>query len=414
MANVFDATFDATFRGATVSSITLTSPTASKIIKIKATKDGMLDSAEATYTYVITGTVATPVIVDGEDGSFTITCETAGASIYYNIGDGTQDDPTDASTPYTEAVTLEATATVKAIAYKTDWADSAVASQEIIIVELEDETTAYLAAMGASAPTDPDIIAAYDNLIKSLKAATVGEETVNFYAKLDALYLFYTAHNNADITLINVIDTAVVASLHDSDGATNPSFATKAGFSTDGTNYIDTKFNPSVAYASGDYEFSSQATKGSMAGMIQHSDEQRLGRYSFGASSAGAYMLMNIRTDPAGQLGTNHFSNLFTTTTLADSTSPCSRFACMSRVPADTNKITVMTENGTEVSGALAEGLRPNLNVYIGGQSTTDGAFSNGKQTYPAIWWAGSAITVAEWDVFRGIMNDYMTAMSGV
>lgn len=333
MANVFDATFDATFRGATVSSITLTSPTASKIIKIKATKDGMLDSAEATYTYVITG--------------------------------------------------------------------------------LEDETTAYLAAMGASAPTDPDIIAAYDNLIKNLKAATVGEETVNFYAKLDALYLFYTAHNNADDALINVIDTAVVASLHDSDGETNPSFATKAGFSTDGTNYIDTKFNPSVAYASGDYELSSQATKGSMAGMIQHSDEQKMNKVSFGAGASGTRFLMNIRTDPGGQLAA-YLLNEFTTTTLADITSPYSRFACMSRVPSDTNKITVMTENGTEVSGALAEGNRPNLNVYIGGQSTTGGAFSSGKQTYPAIWWAGSAITIAEWNVFRGIMNDYMTAMSGV
>lgn len=277
------------------------------------------------------------------------------------------------------------------------------------------ETQAYLTAMGDSAPTDPDIIAAYDNLIKDLKAATVGEETVNFYAKLDALYLFYTAHNDAADTLINLIHpTATPASLHDSDGSTLPSWEAKAGFSTDGTNYIDTKFNPSVAYASGDYEFSSQTTKGSMAGMIQHSDEQKINRYSFGANTPGSYMLMNIRTDPTGQLAALHFSNAFFTTKLAPSTSPYSRFACMSRVPADTNKITIMTENGTEVSGALAEGSRPNLNVYIGGLDTTGGAFSNGKRTYPAIWWAGSAITVEEWYVFMGIMNDYMTAMSEV
>jgi hypothetical protein len=413
VATTFDGTFDSTFREATVSSITLSAGTRT-LIQAYATKDDYRDSATAAKTITVySGTVATPVIsqTSGQN-KFTIACETAEAVIRYTT-DGTTPSRTVGST-YSGEVTAEYGDTIKAFAYKDYWLDSDVASQDIIIVELEDETTAYLAAMGASAPTDPDIIAAYDNLIKNLKAATVGDETVDFYAKLDALYLFYTAHNNADNALINVIDTAVLASLHDSNGTKYPSFAAKAGFSTDGTNYIDTKFNPSVAYASGDYEFSSQATKGSMAGMIQHSDEQRLSKYSFGASTAGAYMLMNIRTDPAGQLQVNHFSNAFTTTTLADSTSPYSRFACMSRVPADTNKITVMTENGTEVSGALAEGMHPNLNVYIGGQSTTGGAFSNGKQTYPAIWWAGSAITVAEWDVFMDIMNDYITAMSGV
>ena len=55
----------------------------------------------------------------------TITCETDSASIYYTL-DGS--DPTDASTLYTAAIEISETTTIKARAYKTDMAPSAVVS----------------------------------------------------------------------------------------------------------------------------------------------------------------------------------------------------------------------------------------------------------------------------------------------
>ena len=62
--------------------------------------------------------------------SVEITCETAGASIYYTI-DGTE--PTNESTPYTDAITIDKTTTLKAIAYL-DGDHSNVASATYTVV----------------------------------------------------------------------------------------------------------------------------------------------------------------------------------------------------------------------------------------------------------------------------------------
>ena len=87
------------------------------------------------YTYtsseVVKETVATPVITPngGElkygNNTVSIACDTDGATIYYTI-DGTE--PTTSSTKYTGAFTLTSNATVKAIAVKTGWNNSSVAS----------------------------------------------------------------------------------------------------------------------------------------------------------------------------------------------------------------------------------------------------------------------------------------------
>ena len=87
------------------------------------------------YTYtsseVVKETVATPVITPngGElkygNNTVSIACDTDGATIYYTI-DGTE--PTTSSTKYTGAFTLSSNATVKAIAVKTGWNNSSVAS----------------------------------------------------------------------------------------------------------------------------------------------------------------------------------------------------------------------------------------------------------------------------------------------
>lgn len=111
----------------------------SKQVRIKATKEGWLDSAIAEYNYsVLEGKVATPAIVPDEvtQGKFTLTCATSGASIRYTI-DGSTPSATE-GTVYSEAVTLEAPATVKAKAFKAGWADSAVASLEVEVAVWED------------------------------------------------------------------------------------------------------------------------------------------------------------------------------------------------------------------------------------------------------------------------------------
>lgn len=76
-----------------------------------------------------TPTVAAPVISGSnpfaETTSVSITCSTAGASIYYTVDGST---PSAASTAYTEALTLTDTTTVKAIAVK-DGVSSSVSSR---------------------------------------------------------------------------------------------------------------------------------------------------------------------------------------------------------------------------------------------------------------------------------------------
>jgi sialidase-1 len=87
------------------------------------------------YTYtsseVVKETVATPAITPngGElkygNNTVSIACDTDGATIYYTTNGAT---PTTSSTKYTGAFTLTSNATVKAIAVKTGWNNSSVAS----------------------------------------------------------------------------------------------------------------------------------------------------------------------------------------------------------------------------------------------------------------------------------------------
>jgi hypothetical protein len=135
VATTFDGTFDSTFRGATVSSITLSAGTRT-LIQAYATKDDYRDSATAAKTITVySGTVATPVIsqTSGQN-KFTIACETAEAVIRYTT-DGTTPSRTVGST-YSGEVTAEYGDTIKAFAYKDYWLDSDVASLEIEVLEI--------------------------------------------------------------------------------------------------------------------------------------------------------------------------------------------------------------------------------------------------------------------------------------
>ena len=105
-------------------------------IRAIAFKSGMADSAINAASYTITGAVAVPAFspAGGTYSSaqtLTITSATGGASIRYTT-DGTTPTST-TGTLYSGPVSVPATTTIKAIAYKAGMSDSAVTSSTYTI-----------------------------------------------------------------------------------------------------------------------------------------------------------------------------------------------------------------------------------------------------------------------------------------
>lgn len=105
---------------------------ASTTIKAIAVKSSYTNSAvgSASYEFKCVAPTITPGTGDVTIGqAITLTCETAGATIYYTMGDNPA-DPTTASTPYDpdNKPVVSAATTIKAIAVKTGWSNSDVAS----------------------------------------------------------------------------------------------------------------------------------------------------------------------------------------------------------------------------------------------------------------------------------------------
>jgi hypothetical protein len=107
-------------------------------IKARGFKTDWLSSPIATAAYIITGTVTAPV-VSPEPGrfagcvDFTMSCDTPGAVIYYST-DGSE--PTTKDSLYKSPVRIYASGTVKAKAYKQDWAPSQTVSKAYEIAGL--------------------------------------------------------------------------------------------------------------------------------------------------------------------------------------------------------------------------------------------------------------------------------------
>ena len=105
-------------------------------LKAIAVKSGMNDSAVASVSYTIKGTVATPEfsVASGAVNSgteVTITCATEDAKIYYTTNGS---EPTASSTEYAGAISVTTAVTLKAIAVKDGMNDSAVASASYLII----------------------------------------------------------------------------------------------------------------------------------------------------------------------------------------------------------------------------------------------------------------------------------------
>ena len=86
-----------------------------------ATKSGMIDSAQTSYTATYMQTVATPV-VSCTNNVVTMTCSTSGATIKYSTNGGSTWQT------YSSSITITATTTYKAYATKSGMIDSAQTS----------------------------------------------------------------------------------------------------------------------------------------------------------------------------------------------------------------------------------------------------------------------------------------------
>jgi Chitobiase/beta-hexosaminidase C-terminal domain len=111
------------------------SVSASMTVKAIACKTDYTDSALASFTYVIDGTVATPTstLTAGTYSStqtVPLASSTSGAVLHYTIDNTT---PTCSSATYSVALTVSSSTTIQAIACKTGYTDSAVASFAYVI-----------------------------------------------------------------------------------------------------------------------------------------------------------------------------------------------------------------------------------------------------------------------------------------
>lgn len=134
-----------------------------------------VDYSELTYKAPLTA-CATPVITIAEDGAVSISCETAGATIHYTVGENPA-DPTEADAVFS-TVTLTDGQTIKAIAVAEGFKPSVVASKKYIVGGAAlTEKTATIKFGTNDVKIDKATVTAADDQQNSWTIATVGTES---------------------------------------------------------------------------------------------------------------------------------------------------------------------------------------------------------------------------------------------
>lgn len=184
---------------------------ASATVKAVAYKSDMLDSDISSSAYEITGTVAAPEFSPAAGTyntvkSVTLSTQTAGASIRYTT-DGS--NPTSSvGAIYSGAITVPATMTINAIAYKSGWLDSTVASATYTMVTAAPEFSpaggSYSAAQDITITTamaGASIRYTTDGSIPTASAGTVYSTPVHISASTVLKAIAYkTGCTNSGVT----------------------------------------------------------------------------------------------------------------------------------------------------------------------------------------------------------------------
>jgi hypothetical protein len=221
----------------TVYSVPIT-VSSTQTVKAIAYKTGLSNSVIASASYVITGTVATPTFSPAAGTyttgqSVTISSGTSGASIRYTT-DGSIPSKTN-GTLYSTPVAVLASQTIQAIAYKTDWADSAVGSAEYVITGTVADpvfdlaagtyTTSQTVSISSSTP-DASIRYTIDGSTPTSTSGTLYSDPVTVANSQTIKAIAYKlGWDNSSISSVSYVITGTVAT---------PTFSPAAGTYTTG------------------------------------------------------------------------------------------------------------------------------------------------------------------------------------
>jgi hypothetical protein len=109
---------------------------ATSTIKAKATEGGYMDSGVISETYTMIAATPSSDLLIGEYGPaqrVTLSSTTGGASVHYTVGDGTQSEPTCSNGSTAMPIAVTTSTTIKAVACKTNYTNSAVETFPYII-----------------------------------------------------------------------------------------------------------------------------------------------------------------------------------------------------------------------------------------------------------------------------------------
>ena len=167
-------------------------------IEAYATREGYTQSDATSYNFeAATVTVAMPTF-NRTGNTVTINTVTEDATIYYTT-DGT--DPTTASTAYTDGITVTQNTTIKAIAVRTNWFNSAIATYQV-----------------------------NDFKVANVEFAAAGNQITLTCATADAA-IFYHLSTETDVTAFH----SYTAPLNMTSDCTIEAYATRTGYTTSDT-----------------------------------------------------------------------------------------------------------------------------------------------------------------------------------